>query len=162
MIGIVTENAERRGTQHEMRSVNDRQSNPSRSEDAPKLAMREERDLSVQLSKMGYEPVGAVGNLSGSFTPGTTVAEDIPVRSALANVRRARAFVITIVPFGEVWLDFHILTQSNQSTSPLCPTTRATERIGESGTTQSPSKLSRFLFAMFGQRNVCATGMLVG
>jgi hypothetical protein len=126
------------------------------------LAVREERDLSVQLSKICYEPVGAVGNLSGRFTSGATIAEDIPVGSDLANVHRAPSFVITVVPFGEVWFDFRILTQSNQCASPLCPTTRTAEHMGESGATQSLSKLSRFLFAMFGQRNLCATGVLVG
>jgi hypothetical protein len=33
--------------------------------------------------------------------------------------------------------------------------------VDEFGATQSLSKLSRFLFPMFGQRNVCATGMLM-
>jgi len=100
MIGIVTENTERSGTENEMRSFHYRQSNPSRGKDAAKLAVREKRDLSVQLSKICYEPVGAVGNLSGHFTSGTTVAENIPVRSSLANVRRARPFVIAVVPLG--------------------------------------------------------------
>ena len=162
MVGIVAENAERRGAQHEMRSIDYWQSNPPRSQNAAKLAVREERDLSVQLSKICYEPVCTVGNLSGHFTSGTPVTEDIPVRSTLANVRRAPSFVITIVPLGEVRLDFRILTQSNQSTSPLCPTTRAAKHMGESSATQSLSKLSRFVFAMFSQGNVCATGMLVG
>jgi hypothetical protein len=100
--------------------------------------------------------------LSGHFTPGTTVAEDIPVRSALANVRRTPSFVIAIVPFGEVWFDFSALTQSNQSASHLCPLTWAAEHMDEFCAAQSFSKLARFLFAMFGQRNVCATGMLMG
>lgn len=161
MIGIVTENAERRGAQHKMRPIDYWQSNPSRSEDAPKLAVREERDFSVQLSKMRYEPVGTVGDLSRRFTSGATVAEDIPVGTALANVRRALTFVFAIVPFGQIRFDFSPLTQSNQCTSPLCPPSRAAEHVDEFGATQSLSKLSRFLFPMFGQRNVCATGMLM-
>ena len=83
MIGIVAENAERRGAQHEMRSVDYWQSDPSRGKDAPELAVREECDLSVQLSNTLYESVGAVGNLTGHFTPGTPVTEDIPVRRPL-------------------------------------------------------------------------------
>jgi hypothetical protein len=162
MIGIVAENAERRGTQDEMWSFNHWQSNPSSGENAPKLAVREERDFSVQLSKMRYQPVGTLGNLSGRFTSGATIAKDIPIRSALANVYRAPPFVIAIVPFGQVRFDFSALTQSNQRTRPLCPPTWAAEHMDEFCATQSFSKLARFLFAVFGQRNICATGMLVG
>ena len=162
MIGIVAENTEGRGTENEMRSFHYRQSNPSRGEDAAKLPVREKRNLSVQLSKICYEPVGTVGDLSRRFTPRATIAEDIPVGVVLADVHCAPTFVITIVPFGEVWFDFSALTQSNQSASHLCPLTWAAEHMDEFCAAQSFSKLARFLFAMFGQRNVCATGVLVG
>jgi hypothetical protein len=111
---------------------------------------------------MGYEPVGAVGNLSGRFTSGATITEDIPVGSDLANVHRAASFVITVVPFGEVRLDFSILTQSNQFTRSLCPPTRTAEDMNKFCAAQPRSKLSRLFFTMFGQRDICATGMLVG
>jgi len=150
MIGIVAENAERSGTENEMRAFHYRESNPSRGDDAPKLTVRKEGDFSIKLSKVRYEPVGTIGDLSRRFTPRATIAEDIPVGAALADVHRAPTFVITIVPFGEVRLDFRILTQSNQSTSPLCPTTRAAEHMDEFCATQSLSKLSGLLFAMFG------------
>ena len=133
MVSIVAKNAERCGTQHEMGTFAHWQSNPSRGQDAPKVAVREERDFSVQLPKMGYESVGAVGNLSGRFTPGATVAENIPIRSALANVHGASSLVISIVPFGEIRFDFRIIIQSNQGTSPLCPSTRAAEHMDEFG-----------------------------
>jgi hypothetical protein len=96
-----------------MRSVAYWQSNPSRSEDASKLAVRKESDFSVQIPKTGYEPVGTVGYLSRHFTSRTTVAEDIPIRTFLANVRRAPSFIIPVIPFSEVQLDFSALTQAN-------------------------------------------------
>jgi len=161
MIRIVFKNAERRGIQHEMETFRYGQSNPSRGEDATELTVREERDFSVQLSQMGYEPIGAGGNLSGRFTPGATIAEDIPVRPDLANVHGASSLVIAIVPFGEVRFDFRIPLQSNHGTSPPCPPTRAAEHMDEFGAAQSLSQLSRFLFAMSGQRDICATGVLV-
>jgi hypothetical protein len=145
-----------------MRAFDHWQSNPSRGEDASKLTVRKKGDFSVQLSKVRYESVGAVGNLSGRFTTGATVAEDIPVGSDLANVHRASSFIITVVPFGEVRLDFSALNQSSQCTSPLCPPTRAAEHMDEFGAAQSFSKVSRFLFPMFSQRDICTTGMLVG
>jgi hypothetical protein len=145
-----------------MRAFHYRESNPSRGDDAPKLTVRKEGDFSIKLSKVRYEPVGTIGDLSRRFTPRATIAEDVPVGAALADVLRAPTFVITIVPFGEVWFDFSALTQSNQSASHLCPLTWAAEHMDEFCAAQSFSKLARFLFAMFGQRNVCATGVLVG
>jgi hypothetical protein len=100
MVGVVAENAERCGTEHEMRPFEDWQSNPSRSQDAPELAVREKRYISVHRPKAGNEPVGAVGNLRGYFTLRATIPEDIPIRSFFTNVHSAPSFVITVVPFG--------------------------------------------------------------
>ena len=110
---------------------------------------------------MGYEPVGAVGNLSGRFPAGAPITEDIPVGMILTNVHRARSFVIAVIPFREVRFDCYTPVQSSQRASPPCPPTRAAEHLREGGAPQSFSELSRFLFAMFGQRNICATGMLM-
>ena len=145
-----------------MRPLDHWQSNPARSEDAPKLTVRKERDLSVQVPKTGDESIGPVGNSPGCFTPGATVSENIPIGPDLADVHGAPTFVITVVPFSEVRLDFGAPTQGNQCTGPLSPSARATEHMGEFGVAQSLPKLSCFLFAMFGQRNVGASRMLVG
>jgi hypothetical protein len=64
----------------------DWQSNPSRSQDASELAVREKCYISVHRPKAGNEPVGTVGNLCGYFTLWATVPEDIPIRSFFSNV----------------------------------------------------------------------------
>jgi hypothetical protein len=73
-----------------------RHSNPSRGQDASKLAMREERDVAFQLVKMGDEPISTVGNLRGRFAARTTVPKHVPVWMLLANVHGALYFVIAI------------------------------------------------------------------
>jgi hypothetical protein len=92
-----------------MGAVANRQSNPSRGEDAPKLPVREQGDLSVQLTKVRNKPVGSVGNLPGRLTPGAAVEKDIPIGTFFVNVRGASSLVSTIIPFGEVWFAFSAL-----------------------------------------------------
>ncbi len=162
MIGIIAENAERCGAENEMRAFPYRQSNPSRGEDAAKLAVRKKSDLSVQLSKICDEPVGTAGDLSRRFTSRATIAEDTPVGVLLADVDGAPTFVIAIVPFGEVGFDFNALTQANQRTRPLGPPTWTAEHMNEFGAAQSLSKLSRLLFAVFRQRDIGAARVLMG
>jgi len=145
-----------------MRALNYGQADPSRSEDASKLTVREQRDISVQLPQMGYEPICAAGNLSRRLAPGATITEDIPVGPAPANVRGASSFVIAIVPFGEVHFDFRVLIQSNQGTCPPGPPARAAEHMPKFGAAQSFSQLLCFPFTVLGQRNIRAARMLVG
>jgi len=106
MVRVVAENTQRRSSYDKMRAVANRQSNPSRGEDAPKLPVREQGDLSVQLPKLLNKPVGSVGNLPGRLTPGATVEENIPIGTVFANVRGASSLVRTIIPFGQVWFAF--------------------------------------------------------
>ena len=105
MAGFKAKNAERCGAQHEMLTVEGRHADPSSGQDAPELAVREERDVAAQSEKTCDEPIGAIGHLRGRLATWTTVSKHIPIWSFLANVRRAPPFVLAIVPFGQVRLD---------------------------------------------------------
>jgi hypothetical protein len=100
--------------------------------------------------------------LAGHFTAGTTVAKDIPIRSLFANVRRASSFIVAIVPLGQIRIDFNVRIRRNQGACPLGSKTRATEDADEFGATQALIELTRLFFAMFGQRNIGSTSVLVG
>jgi hypothetical protein len=109
MVGFVAENAERCRTEQEMLSFHGRQPDPSRAQDAPKLAMRKESDISRQRSEPDDEPVGPAADLSGCFATRAAIPEKIPIRSFPGNILRAPALVIAIIPLGQVGLDFGLL-----------------------------------------------------
>ena len=78
---LVTENAEGRGAEKEMLRLPHRQSDPTRGQDAPEVAMREDGNVSSQRAETGNHTVSAVGNLGRRFTTRTSVSKKIPVRS---------------------------------------------------------------------------------
>jgi len=73
--GFVAQNAERGRSQRKVLPFNRRRPDPSRGEDAPELAMREERDVAFQRLKLRNEPTGAGGNLRRRFTAGAAIPE---------------------------------------------------------------------------------------
>jgi len=56
--------------------------------------MREQRDVSVQRTKVCDGPIDAIGNLRGRFAARTTGPNTIAARAQLANVRRAPPYEI--------------------------------------------------------------------
>ena len=158
----MAENAERCHAKRKMLPFDRRQSDPSRGQDAPELAVREERDVSVQRAEMCDEPIGTVGNLCGHFTARTTVPEHIPVRSLFAYVYGALSFVIAVVPFRQVRFNLGRRPQPGQ----LIRSSRALPRAGQHtrklDLPEAWSKFARLVLASRGQRNVRKARVLAG
>ena len=62
------------------------------------------------------EPVSAGGDLPGGFAVGAAVAKEIPARPGGADVHGALAFVVAVIPLGEVGLDLRGLAQTEEYT----------------------------------------------
>ncbi len=162
MVRVVAQDAQRRGAEREVGAIEDGQANPARAEDAPELAMGEERDSPVELTRPGEKSIGAVGGLLGHFSRRATVPENVPAGAPLANILRAPSFVIAIIPFGELRFDFRFLVESNQRTGFSGALAGAAQHPGERNATQTLSQLLGLGFAVCGQRNVGASGVLMG
>jgi len=91
------------------------------------MAVRKERDVSIQREKVCDEPISTVGNLCGHFTARTTVPKHIPVRSPFVNVHGALSFVIAVVPFRQVRFNLGRRPQPGQ----LTRSSRALRRAGQ-------------------------------
>ncbi len=139
-----------------------RQSDPSRGQDAPELAVREKRDVSVQCVKMCDEPISTIGNLCGHFTARTSVPKHIPVRSHFANVHGALSFVIAVVPFRQVRFNLGRRPQPGELTRSSRALPRAGQHTSKLDPPEAWSKFACLVFAMRSQWNVRATGVLAG
>jgi hypothetical protein len=145
-----------------MRPLDDRQSDPTGGQHAPELTVGEERDLALHGPKTSNKSVGAVRDLSGTFASGATVSKDIPIRSLLAYVDATPAFIIAIIPLGEVRFDLRLLPRYHQCTRSLCAPTGTAKYVGEFCESQSLPQLACLILAMLGQRNICSPGVLMG
>jgi hypothetical protein len=112
VVGVEGKNAERCRAEHEMLRFGHRQSDPARGQDTAELAVRKERDISVQRTQTSEKPIGTGGNLCGHFSVGAPVPTYIPVRPLVEDIQRALSFVIAIVPFGQVGFVFRGFTDA--------------------------------------------------
>jgi len=159
---LVAKDAERCRAKCKTLPFEHRRSDPSRGHDAPELAVREQRDVPFLRAQASDEPIGALGNLRGRLTAGTTVPKDVPARSSLANVGGALPFVIAIVPFAEVGLDLRRRREPDQLASSPRALPRTDQYTRKLDRPQPGSEFSRLVFAFRGQRNIRATGVLAG
>ena len=96
------------------------QSDPTRAEDTPEVAMREDGNITLHRPEPSNHPICAFGYLGGRFAAWTSVSKDIPVWPCLANIRGSLSLVVAVVPLREVRFDFRNLTQPGQLTRSPC------------------------------------------
>ncbi len=113
---IAAEEAEGGGAEGEMLGLDDGEADPAACEHAAELAVRKERDAALQRAQMGNEPVSAGGDLPGGFAIRAAIAKEVPARPGDADVHGALAFVVAVVPLGEVGLDLRGLAQAAELT----------------------------------------------
>ena len=138
------------------------QSDPTRGQDTPEMAMREDGNVAFERPEPSDQPICAFGNLGGRFPAWTSVSKDIPAGPCLADIRRALSLIVAIVPLHEVRFDFRNLTQSGQHTCSPCTLQRTGEHVAELHSAESFCELAGVLFAFFVKRNVGSTRMLAG
>jgi hypothetical protein len=67
---------------------------------------RKKQDVSADLAYAAYNAIGAACYLLHRFTPRATVSEQLPVRVFRADLRRAQPFILTVVPFNQIGVNF--------------------------------------------------------
>ena len=159
---FVIENAKRGGVEKETLRFAYGQFNPTRGQDASEVAMGEERDISSQRPKAKNEPISASGDLRGRFTVRAAVAEEIPVRSRLQNVRGELTFVVAIVPLRQVRFDFGRGSQPGQFTRSSGALPRAGQHPIKPDVPEAMSKFPRPVLARRSQGNIGAAGVPAG
>ncbi len=120
---VAAEEAEGGGAEGEMLGLDDGEADPATSQ----LAVRKERDTALQRAQMGDEAVSAGGDLPGGFAVRATIAKEVPAGPGDADVHGALAFVVAVVPLGEIGLDLRGLAQ----TAELTGASGALQRTGE-------------------------------
>jgi hypothetical protein len=68
---------------------------------------------------MPDEPIGTRRHLIGQFAVRTSIGENVPVRPLFDDLRGAQAFMVAIVPFGEVRLEPSERAEPSELTSSL-------------------------------------------
>src|SRR5690348_503580 len=112
------------------------------------MAMREEQHVTVDGVKARQQAIRPRADRGHQLAAWTTIAKQKPVRPFLANVSRAPAFVVAVVPLDEIVINLDSSAEAGQ----LARSSGALERTGqhssEARTFKALAEAARVVFAM--------------
>ncbi len=156
------ENAERRWAEREMCPIAHRQPDPPCGKGGAELAVREQRDIARKSREAGDKPIRAFADLRGRLAARTAIPKHVPIRAPLENVGRKLAFVIAVVPLGQVGIDLRRAPQTGKFAGTPRALARAGQDVGKSNVANPLAEFARLGLAVLVQRNVGTAGMLAG
>src|SRR5207253_8764849 len=88
------------------------------------------------------------------------VAEQLPFWALVMNLRRSKSFIVAVVPFDQIAIDFGGGREASQFTSASDALQWTSEDLRESQSGQPRSKVTCVALASLGQRQVSKTSVL--
>jgi hypothetical protein len=107
-------------------------------------------------------PICSPGNLSGRFAAGATVSINHPAGPRLANIRGPLAFVIAVIPLGQVRFDVGPVPKPRQLAGSGGTLPWTGQHAGKYDVMERRCKRARLVLAMPGQWDIGTTGVLTG
>src|SRR6185312_12159543 len=95
------------------------------------MAVREQQHVTVEAAKTRDKAIGASAYRIERFATGTAIAEEKPARPLLADVCRALALVLAVIPLDQIAIDLGIRTEAGQVAGALRALQRAGQHPGE-------------------------------
>ena len=78
--------------------------------------MGKNSDISINRLNLFDHTVNTITHLLWRFSTFATIFKEIPIGYLFFDLHRCQAFEIPIVPFGEIGIDDHIITESGKLT----------------------------------------------
>jgi hypothetical protein len=126
------------------------------------MPTRKNQHIALDRAHPTHNVIGPRANMIRQFSTGTAIAEQLPVGTLLVDLDRSATFVIPVVPFDQIGVQFSYGSEAGQfarASSPL-QGTRKDLRKGESY--QPFAKTAGVLFATLRQRQIGKSRMLPG
>src|SRR3974390_3132142 len=153
-IMIVAEDAQRACIQEKVLAATRGEPDPARREHAQHVSVCEQQDIAVAGARTRDYPIDPCANLLGGFATRAAVSEDQPTRRDLMDLLGRQSFVCAVVPFHQIRVDDHILTETRQFAGLSRPLHRAAESEPRKISAQYWPHPFREPAAAVGQRNV--------
>ena len=126
------------------------------------MAVREQRDVAVNLHGAVDYIVRAGGDLADGFSAHHAIAKDLPAWPGGANLVRGQPFVPAVVPLREIRVDLRLIAVARQLACAHGPIQRTGEDKGELMSREFVAYCASTFFSGGCQRNIGATGVCAG
>src|SRR5262245_57363530 len=115
---FVTHSTQTCGAQHETSADRSFESKPPSGENSQEVPTGKNEHVVVDRPQALDDAVGSHAHIGRRFTSRASIMEQLPIRTLLMNVRRAATFVVAIVPFHQVPVDFDPIAKAGQFAGP--------------------------------------------
>src|SRR5215470_19096111 len=112
------------------------------------------QNVPVDGAQAAHHPVGPRAYLIRRLSAGTTVAKYLPTGTFRKDLGRATAFILAVVPFVQVTIDFRHGSEASQLAGPARALQGTGEHLGESQSFQSLSEASGVALPALRERQV--------
>src|ERR1700757_743074 len=111
---LVTERTQARRTQHEGPAGLCRfESNPAASQHTHEMPARKNQHIPLHIAKAVNYSMSSRVNLAWRLTARTSIAKQLPVRPLPPDLCTGTAFIVTVVPFDQVCVDFGFSSETS-------------------------------------------------
>src|SRR5271170_857085 len=124
------------------------------------MPARKNQHVSFDGTQTAQNLIGPRANLIRRFAAGTTIAEQLPVRTLRMDLHRSEAFVFAVVPFDQFTIGFCNLTEASQLAGACGALQRTCEDLRENEAGKPLTKPAGVLFTPLGQWQIGKPRML--
>src|SRR5262247_3550401 len=114
---FIGQHAQARRAQQQISAARWFEPEPASAEHAQKMAAGKKQNVPVNGAQAAHHPVAPRAYLIRRFSAGTTVAEQLPTGTLRKDIGRTTAFILAVVPFVQVVIDFSLRTEAGQLAS---------------------------------------------
>src|SRR5262249_27469530 len=122
------------------------------------MATRKNQHVGFDLAHTTQGVIGSISDLARRLALRTSVTEQLPVRTLQTNLRRPEAFVLAVVPFDKIPIDFGYAPEPGQRASARGAQQGARDNLRESQPGQALSEPTGILFAQLREGQVAQPG----
>ncbi len=156
---LVPQNADRSGVQSEQAPAVGRQPDPAGSKNPKNVPVRKKRRVSTSGRRTLDHAPRAGADLLHRLAVGNSVLPQVPAGPLIANLRRAAAFVIAIIPFLQIWLRLRDVAVAGQRACFSRPRHRTGQHQGELSPLQQIAHFPRIIAPAIGEWDICSPGV---
>src|SRR5258708_11270979 len=124
------------------------------------MSARKDQHIAFDRTHATHNVIGPRANVVRQFSAGAAVAKQLPVGAMCMNLHRSETFVLAVVPFDQIAIDFGCGRKAGQFAGASSALQGAREYLRERQSGQPFPKPTGIAFASLGERHIRKPRML--
>src|SRR5215471_5691489 len=124
------------------------------------MPARKQQNVARNVANAVHDAIGPDADLTRCFSPGTTIAKQLPARTLFVDLPGRTPLVLPIIPFQQIAVGLRFTSESGQLAGSDRSLQGTREHFCESETQQPRAQSLRIEFATLSEGQICEASML--